>query len=402
MRIVCFPGAAYDFPLPTNRQQMMRRLAQRGHDVLYIEPPCFPLRSTVRSARTRAALRRWYNRFADVATARETGTARLMLHTELNPYPGADSGVFGRTLAALNQRWTAEVIHRWQASSPSGTQKVVLWLYTPAAVWAVRALKVDLVVYDCVDDYASQPGFRGAEHEQALARRADLIFASTDGLAARLREFNSHTHFSPNVADYDHFATACSGRWPVPAEMRALPRPIFGFVGALDGYKFDAALVTELARAFPHGSVVLVGPAGLVEDSDVTAKQQMEELRNQPNVHVLGQRPYEVLPAYMQQFDVGLIPYARNEYTDQCSPLKLHEYLAAGLPVLATGLPAIRQFADIIVYAEERQDFIGGATRALEQIQSGVAERQAVAQRFTWERKVATAERLIYAALEGR
>jgi glycosyltransferase involved in cell wall biosynthesis len=117
---------------------------------------------------------------------------------------------------------------------------------------------------------------------------------------------------------------------------------------------------------------------------------------------MLGPRPYDTLPAYLRCFDVGLIPYQRNRYTAECSPLKLHEYLAAGLPVAAAGLPALRPFKEIIAYSEDGSDYVRQVGRALAEGRTRVAERQAVALRYTWDAKVDEAERLIREAWERR
>jgi hypothetical protein len=396
MRIVCFPGAAYDFPLPTNRQQMMRRLAERGHEVLYVEPPRFPLSALVRPRPAPSALSEWLRRYAGAARRPRTSGGTLALHTELNPYPGADSGPLAPALLALNRRWTARAVER------AGMAGAILWIYTPHAAWAARALPSALVIYDCVDDYAEQPGYgdiRAAERQ--LACEAGLVFASTQGLADRLARINPHTHLMPNVADYDHFARARSGDLPIPPELAGLPRPILGYVGALDRYKFDARLVVRLARAYEHASVVLIGPSGLVEQHG-KPDPAMAQLQALPNVHLLGRRPYAELPAYLQCFDAGLIPYQRNKYTAECSPLKLHEYLAAGLPVAVAGLPSLRPFADVIALSEDGSDYLAAVARALADGPARVADRQAVAQRFTWDTKLDWAERLIHEALERR
>ncbi len=392
MRIVCFPGAAFDFLLPTNRQQMMRRLAERGHEILYMEPARFPLSGLVRPGLSPASLRRWVRRYVGTAMRLRSSHGDLRIHTDLNLYPGAATGLLGPALASANRRWAARAIER------AGMAGAIFWIYTPLALWATRVLDPALVVYDCVDDYAEQPGYHAIRDAEAgLARRADLVFASTEGLARRLGQINYRTHVLPNVADYGHFATA--GRRPVPRELRDLPGPVLGYVGALDAYKFDAGLVAQVAHAYPHGSVVLIGPGGLVE-REAGSDVEMQRLRELPNVHLLGPRPYASLPAYLQCFDAGLIPYRRNRYTAECSPLKLHEYLAAGLPVAAAGLPALRPFAGVIAYSEDGSDYLAQVARALAEGGSRREERRAVARRYTWDAKVSEAERLIRRALE--
>ena len=118
-------------------------------------------------------------------------------------------------------------------------------------------------------------------------------------------------------------------------DLRALPGPIAGFAGNLTAEKVDFELVEAIARLRPDWSVVLVGPvAG-------NARREVEGLSRIPNVHALGFRAYGELSAYVSAFSVGLIPYRANDYTRNCSPLKVFEYLAAGKAVVASGVPEL-------------------------------------------------------------
>ena len=119
------------------------------------------------------------------------------------------------------------------------------------------------------------------------------------------------------------------------------------FTGAISAIKLDMALLTELARSRPDWSLALVGPVGLGDPhTDVGA------LAAEPNVHLLGKRAYEELPGVLRGADAGLIPYVRSELTASIFPMKVYEYLAAGLPVVATPLPALEGVADVAVAAD--------------------------------------------------
>jgi glycosyltransferase involved in cell wall biosynthesis len=96
----------------------------------------------------------------------------------------------------------------------------------------------------------------------------------------------------------------------------------------------DQPLLAKAAELMPWASFVLVGPT----QSDVT------RLAVRPNIHLLGARAHQELPRYVQAFDVGVIPYQRCEYTEHVYPTKLNEYLAMGLPVVATDIPEIVRF----------------------------------------------------------
>jgi len=117
----------------------------------------------------------------------------------------------------------------------------------------------------------------------------------------------------------------------VPEEIARLPRPIIGYFGLIAEDWIDAPLLIHLARSFPNGSVVMLGKVTM----DVAA------LAAEPNIHLLGRKPYATLPAYCKGFDVAIIPFPVTEVTLNANPLKAREYLAAGLPVVSTKIPEV-------------------------------------------------------------
>jgi glycosyltransferase involved in cell wall biosynthesis len=247
-----------------------------------------------------------------------------------------------RVARALNARLLPWLVRR--AARRLGLQQPILWGYVPQAEALIAALEPSLVVYHCVDDIAAQEridtaSFRAAE--ERFAARADLVLASAPALSRRLRAFSRNVLDAPNVADTELFAQALSPAEPDPA-MTALPAPRIVFTGAIVSIKLDLALLVALARLRPSWSLALVGPIGPGDPrTDVSA------LAAEPNIHLLGRRTYAQLPAVLRAADVGLIPYARNELTESIFPMKVYEYLAAGLPVIATPLPAIAGVAGV-------------------------------------------------------
>src|SRR5262249_58655080 len=120
----------------------------------------------------------------------------------------------------------------------------------------------------------------------------------------------------------------------VPEELAKLPKPVLGFFGLVAQW-VDLAAIEACARAFANGSVVILGK--VAPDVDPTS------LRSLPNVHFLGRKPYAQLPAYCRGFDVALMPFKLNELTLNANPLKVREYLAAGLPGVSTDIPQVRR-----------------------------------------------------------
>jgi glycosyltransferase involved in cell wall biosynthesis len=183
--------------------------------------------------------------------------------------------------------------------------------------------------------------------EQQLCRRADAVFVTSPQLLSSLAPFNPHTYFYPNVADGAHFGRALSPDLTVPPDLAALPGPRLGFVGAISAYKLDLALLETLAQRQPGWSFVLIGPVGEGDpQTDVAALRQLA------NVHFLGVRNYDQLPAYLKGLDLGLLPLQRNPYTQAMFPMKFFEYLAAGRPVVATAINALQPFAEVALLCE--------------------------------------------------
>src|SRR5262249_44924368 len=144
---------------------------------------------------------------------------------------------------------------------------------------------------------------------------------------------------------------AVTGELMVPADIASVPRPIIGFVGWLTGH-IDVPLLRRIAEAFPACSLVLVGPDRLTAGADLDA------LRRQPNVIFLGRKDHAAVPAYLSVFDVALMPYVPSGHVLAAYPAKLHEYLAAGRAIVATALPELRPFEQVVWLAESRDEFI--------------------------------------------
>ena len=161
-----------------------------------------------------------------------------------------------------------------------------------------------------------------------------------------MRGLSSNVLYAPNVADVELFARALQ---PGPADpsLTGLARPLIIFTGAIVAVKLDIPLLVALARARPHWSFALVGPVGPGEPrADISA------LSGEANIHLLGLRSYEQLPDVLRSADAGLIPYALNELTRSIFPMKVYEYLAAGLPVIATPLPALAEIPEVATAAD--------------------------------------------------
>lgn len=324
--VVCAGFNDWDNEVWTNQHHLMSRLAASGSPVLFVES---------------LGLRR-----PNLSSGRDLGRIARRLRTGLSG-PRRRDGVTvlsplvvpfhaSRVVRAANA-----AILRAQVSASArrlAMRRPVLWAYVPQAEALIDVLDPELIVYHCVDDIAAQEGVDANSFTAAEARfaaRANLVIASAPALAERMRRLSRNVLYAPNVADTGSFAAALD---PGPTDdgMAALPEPRIVFVGAIAAKKLDFDLIGALARARPGWTFALVGPVGLGDpDTDTSG------LVAHPNVHLLGARPHAALPGVLRGAAAGLIPYRSSRLTASIFPMKVYEYLAAGLPVVATGLPAL-------------------------------------------------------------
>jgi glycosyltransferase involved in cell wall biosynthesis len=369
--IVCVGFADWDTDLQTNQHHLMKRLA-RENRVLFVESlglrrPQIAGRDVKRIARR---LVRGLRGAREVDGLHVLSPLVLPLHA--NP------------LARRINGWLLPALVR-RAARRLGMDEPILWAYVPQAEVLLAALEPEIVVYHCVDDMAAQQGIDGPSFtasEQRFAARADLVLASAPALAERLGTIARNVLYVPNVADVELFSSALRDG-PIDAGMTHLPSPRIVFTGALVRTKLDMGLLLVLAESRRDWSFVLVGPTGPGDP-----RADMSGLAAQPNIHLLGPRPYEELPSVLRGADAGLIPYAINQLTKSIFPMKVYEYLAAGLPVIATPLPALAG-VDGVATAADAAGIAALLDQALAQdTPSRKAARAAEAQAHSWERRL--------------
>jgi glycosyltransferase involved in cell wall biosynthesis len=373
--IVCIGTADWATELPINQHQLMRRLASRNR-VLFVES--LGLRRPQLASRD---LRRIGRRLARGLRGARTADGLHVLAPLILPFHGSAA------LRALNRRLLRLQVRR--AARRLGMRRPILWAYAPQAEAVLDLLDPELVVYHCVDDVAAQKGvdadsFRAAE--ERFAGRADLVLASAPALAERMRTLSGHVLYAPNVADTDLFATALEAG-PVDPFVAALPSPRLVFQGAIVATKLDVGLLAALAALRPKWSIVLVGPRGAGDPGG-----DLSALERAANIHFAGGRQEVDLPAVLRGADVGLIPYAINDLTRSVFPMKVYEYLAAGLPVFSTPLPALTG-VEAVVSASDAAEMVAAIERELE-LDSGErrGERSRAASAHSWPARIAEIE----------
>lgn len=260
-------------------------------------------------------------------------------------------------------------------------ESAIYFVYFPAhAAWVDRTGD-KFVVYDCLDDL---PEFAG--HEELMLQRADLVLCCSKKLLEKHHGKHPWLVLLPNGVDLEHYRPE---RLPEPTEMRGIRSrgdAVIGFTGAFYTGWVDAELLYCLAAARPQWQFVIIGHN---YQWDFNAGPH----KAPPNMSYLGIRPYAVLPAYIQCFDVGIIPFLDNPVSQAADPIKLYEYLAAGLPVVSRNLPFVQGFAPPMVYPYDDTDgCIAAIEQALSKEKEGGEEirrlRLELARSFSWDSRI--------------
>src|SRR3569833_1034360 len=238
---------------------------------------------------------------------------------------------------------------------------LIAWYYTPMMLPFSKHITPDLTVFDVMDELSK---FKFAPThllslEQELLDRSDIVFTGGSSLYEAKKDRHDNVHCFPSSVDRTHFAKARSRLFD-PADQEDLPRPRLGFYGVLDE-RFDTELLGEVAALRPNWSFVMVGPVVKISEDD---------LPHRPNIHYLGGKKYEELPAYLSGWDVSLMPFAMNESTQFISPTKTPEYLAGGKPVVSTPVrDVVRHYGELegVHIASTAEEFVDACEKALEQ-----------------------------------
>lgn len=366
-----------------NRQQLLSRLAARGWPITY----------------STGALTVWERGTDDWNEAPWLGSHETIDGVRVDR-PGKSQARWPRM-----RLWDEWAVKRHAATllrqAGRDRSNAITYIFHPSFQPYVDALRCRWVVYHAYDAYALAPGWSDelARMEAKLVARADLVIASTEMILARLD--GAKTRGSLVITNgADAAAFAAGTELPCPPDLARIPQPRIAHIGRLNR-KIDFRVIAETARRRPHWNWVLVGPVpeegpGNPESDDRIA-DAYRACRKLPNVHFLGAKPHTRLPAYAGHMDVNALCYRRDEgWWTAGSPLKLHEYLASGKPVVSVEMDAVREFAHVISIASDIDGWIAAIERSLAgQVNATLRKRREIAFANSWDIRVDRLERAL-------
>lgn len=262
-------------------------------------------------------------------------------------------------------------------------QQPLLWINPHGDGHLAGQLGESAVIYDITDDWTQFGSAYEREttiaQDEYLCRRADLTIVCSQSLFDSRRERSRKILHLPNGVHLEHYQnlerhTQFQKRWPTP---------VFGYTGTLHPERTDAALMTHVARAFPEGSVVLVGP----EHYDAATHEQWHECGN---IHRIGAVPYAEIPQYMAAFDVCMVPHCETAFTQSLNPIKLWEYLTSGKPVASTNVAGFRDFSTLCHIGSGKDDFLAACRAALAEKDDAnrASKRREIAKDHSWDARL--------------
>jgi len=389
MKIVMAEHSHYHSLYRVGCHHLAEYFTSQGHEVLYISGPMniFSLRYLITGNPSQHDLRYGLSTWVRGGIWEKPN---LLSYAPITLIPIWRKSIFASYWVAHNTlKFTLPNLARYIARHGFGQPNALL-VSQPFFAELLETILARVKVYrltDDIDRFSNIPAsVRKVEKE--AARRADAVVVTSTPLIEKVNSYEvQNILYVPNGVDYAHYQQVAAK----PAEYARLTGPIVLYMGAIDAW-FDVETLAYCARALPQANFVLIGAPRI----DLSAVQGLL------NVRCLGRRAYTDLPAYLQHASVGIIPFKVTPLIEAVSPLKLYEYMACGLAVVASRWRELEHIASPAYLADDKEAFLAGLTSALSEDKAKRHLYQEFAARNSWQRRGRQLEDLFTAMLEDR
>ena len=355
-KLVWFSEIKWDY-LVTRKQQILTRFP-REYEILYIEPYVI------------GKVQHWL--------PRRTGNITVLTIPFIKNLP---TSWLSRLQDRKMIRWIMAILgsayfELWSLLLGFAGRDRLIGLSSPH--WGKVAARLPGAVhfYDANDAHLDFPGTPPwlPEYLIAYLRRADLCFAVSPEIASKIVTLGAkNVALLGNGVDFEHFSRIQE----TPEELKVIQRPILGYAGAMDW--LDVQLIRQVCASYPDHEIVLIGPE--IRPGWFTSQAEFQGLSN---LSYLGKVAYQVLPAYVQAFQVAMIPFVMDELTRPLNPNKLYEYSAAGKPVVSMNYSStIDALRGVIFVGDSREQFIELLSSAPHEY--SLQSSQALARAHSWD-----------------
>jgi glycosyltransferase involved in cell wall biosynthesis len=373
-----------------NRQQLMSIFARQNR-VLFVEKK-HHLRPTL------AGFRRGDLALSDLRRAPVRQISKNLLVFRYPTWAPVSGRFPLRQLTEIARRLSfRNAMRKLQMSQP------IVWFYHPKWLDMLNEVpSARLRLYHVVDEYTSFQDKTLARRRQVegqekeMMAQVDAVIVVSKELYEAKRAFNPNTYLVPNGVDYRAYSDALANP-QLPEDLQVIKSPRLGYSGLI-GDKLDLSMLKDLAQENPEWSLVFLGPVNASKLAET-----WQALQAMPNVHYLGSVEWSQVPHYVKGFDVGLMPYVQDQHSETISPLKLYDYLAAGLPIASMSIPAAREFGQYIHLADSPENFPQAVRDALADTTPERSQaRREIAAQNTWEARAEQLSDVVEALLVAK
>ncbi len=261
------------------------------------------------------------------------------------------------------------ICHNLKGLLKKGCSVDLVWAINPQYAGLKGIFNEKVFVYDYVDDFPFL-----ILHHHRMVKVADVIIATSTPLLNTVKRYSKNAHLIPNGCDYQFFNASQNLKSDYHKNEKV---KTIGYIGAIAPW-VDLELIELVAQNFPQEEILLIGATlGGVKVPKIE------------NIRHLGHQIYEKIPSYLNEMDVVLIPFKRNQITRATNPIKLYEYLSMGKPIVSTYLPELLPFNQYIYMSNNKEEFIESLSMALREDDPKLVEkRKDIAQQNSWQDRV--------------
>ena len=334
----------YTSPFQVGSHHYARAFEKLGYEVLFISNPISPIHKIFANSSELKERERIYKKGGESAG----GIFYYVPHSLFTP----QNKPFLSSNFVLNnwQNFTCPNLLNFIKKQGFG-EVDILWFDSP-----LFGFLLDTITYKKsilrIADYSK--GFNAVSDAQFkaeinIANKVDTVIYTAKNLKEKYDQIKdkSKMKYVPNGIDLDFFKAADRS---LPQELEDIPEPRVIYVGAIHDW-FDVDLVYYCAKNLPNYSFIIIGP----EQKDLSLLKKLK------NVHILGAISYDKIPAFLYNSQAGIIPFNVKDYPDlvnSINPLKVYEYFAAGIPVVAISWQELKQLEDLVFLSNSKEDFI--------------------------------------------
>lgn len=372
--IICISSIDWDF-VWQGHQEIMAAFARNGNRVLFIENTGIRAPTFKDIPRLRKRFQNW---FKSIKGFREEMDNLFVYSPIIFPFP------YSKIANWINKYMLLFPLRRWMKTVDFHNPIIWTFLPTRTALNIINHIDRKLLIYYCIADFYKLSGSpkKVRKTENELIKKSDLIFVQGKVLEEKCKRFNDNVYIYPfgvNIEIFENFQYSPDN---VPNDIKNVKKPIIGYIGGIHRH-IDFQLIKYVAKNYPNWSIVLIGPV----------QTDISEINNLENVFLLGKKDFSKLPHYINQFDVGIVPYTRSGYTETVFPTKLNEYHAMGKPVVSTELPEVSTFNEennnLVLISKTKKEFADCISNVLKrQNNEKVNERMASARKNSWSLRI--------------